>query len=66
MSIAKKGKSLSDEHRAKLSGRIFSPEHRAKLSAFNRTRTFSTETREKMSKAHKKPWSHKRRLALTL
>lgn len=56
MSIAKKGKPLSDEHKKKLSevhkGRVFSEETRKKLSEANMGHEVSEETREKLRKAH--------------
>ena len=64
LSAAHLGKTLSEEHRAKIGaakcgekspwyGKTFSEEHRAKLSASHRGKTFSEETRAKLSVANR-------------
>ena len=64
------GKTLSAEHKAKLSaanrGKTFSAEHKAKIGAAHKGKTFSDETRAKMSASHKgKPLSaeHKAKMS---
>jgi len=71
MSVAQRGRILSDEHRAKLkashkgmAGKKQSPEHRANWSASRMGHSVSKETRAKISATKKGiPWSVARRTA---
>ena len=59
------GKSLSEEHRTKISeslkGRVFSEEHRRKLSERGKGRKFSEESLKKISKNNARYWCGKKR-----